>query len=198
MEGMMSEIRKTVDAQRYLRGLTVEAYLSSIGDNRARFEPHIAAFQLNAADTRSFQDIVRRLGTVKILAIGEDWCPDVHRGLPVVARIAEASGMELRFFPRDKNVDLIDLFLKEGKYQSIPVFAFFDGEFNHLGHWIERPAAATRFQDQVRAELAQLKLSEDDTRKAMREKAAPLTESWRQETVREIKELLSQAAAGRP
>jgi hypothetical protein len=42
-----------------------------------------------------------------------------------------------------------------------------------------------------------LKLSEDDTRKSMREKTAPLAESWRQETVREIRELLSRAAAGR-
>lgn len=191
----MSEMSKVINAGRYAQGFTFEGYLDSIGENRARFTPHIEAFRLSADDAQSFKEIVKRLGAVKVIAIGEDWCPDVHRGLPIIAKIAEASGMELRFFPRDKNVDLINFFLKEGKYQSIPVFAFFDGNFNPIGHWIERPAEATRFQDEIRATLSQQKLSDDDTRKLMREKTAPLTESWRQETVKELKELLGKAAA---
>ena len=93
----------------------------------------------------------------------------------------------------------MNLFLKEGKYQSIPVFAFFDFQFKHLCHWIERPAKATRFQDEIRAELAAQqaagaqKPAEEDMRRMMREKTAPLAESWRQETVREIRDLLTQA-----
>ncbi len=129
----MSEIGRVVNAQRFTQGLTVEDYLSSIGDNKSRFEPHINAFKLSPADARYFGDVVKSLGAVKVVGIGEDWCPDVHRGLPIVARIAEASGMELRFFLRDKNVDLMNLFLKEGKYQSIPVFAFFDRGFQPPG-----------------------------------------------------------------
>ena len=190
-EEIMSEIAMVITAQRYAQGFTYEDYLNSIGENRARFTPHITAFQLAPADTQFFKSIVHQVGAIKIVAIGEDWCPDVHRGLPIIAKIAEASGMELRFFPRDKNLDVMNLFLKDGKHQSIPVFAFFDGNFNHLCHWIERPASAYRFQEQIRAELMQQKLSEDDTRKAMREKMAPLTDSWRRDTVAEIKELLS-------
>lgn len=98
--------------------------------------------------------------------------------------------MELRFFPRDKNLDLINLFLKEGKYQSIPVFAFFDKDLKPLCHWIERPASATRAMAEIRAELTSQKLSEEETRQAMRQKQAPLVDSFRQETVRELKELL--------
>ncbi|OGO36798.1 MAG: hypothetical protein A2147_00095 [Chloroflexi bacterium RBG_16_57_8] len=194
----MSEMASVITAERYAQGLTFEGYLDSIGENRARFTPHITAFRLAPADAKFFKDTAMGLGGVKVVAIGEDWCPDVHRGLPVVATIAEAGNMELRFFPRDKNLDIINLFLKEGKYQSIPVFALFDGNLNYLCHWIERPAAATRFQDQIRAELAQQILADDDMRKMMREKTAPLAESWRQETVRELRELLSQAAAVRP
>ena len=190
-EEFMSETARVINAQRYAQGFTYENYLNSIGENRARFTPHITAFQLASVDIQFFKSIVHQVGAVKIVAIGEDWCPDVHRGLPIIAKIAEASGMELRFFPRDKNLDIMNLFLKDGKYQSIPVFAFFDGKFNHLCHWIERPASASRFQEQIRADLMQQKLSEDDTRKAMREKMAPLTDSWRQDTVVEIKELLS-------
>ncbi len=192
MEEVMSEIAKVMTAQRYAQGFTYEAYLNSIGENRNRFTPHITAFKLAPVDAQFFKSIVHRVGAVKIVAIGEDWCPDVHRGLPIIAKVAEASGMELRFFPRDKNLDIMNLFLKDGKYQSIPVFAFFDGNFNHLCHWIERPTSAYRFQEQIRAELMQQKLSEDDTRKAMREKMTPLADSWRQDTVAEIKTLLSE------
>ena len=193
----MAEISSVITAQRYAQGFTFGDYLKSIGENRSRFDPHISAFKLAAADAQSFKDIVKKVGAVKVVAIGEDWCPDVHRGLPIMAKIAEASGMDLRFFPRDKNLDIMSLFLKEGKYQSIPVFAFFNGNLKYLCHWIERPEAATRFQDEIRAELAQQKLSEEDTRKAMRERTGPLTESWRQETVREIKELLAKTAQRR-
>ena len=193
----MSETASVITAARYAKGATFREYLDSIGTNRQRFDPHIADFRLTSADARFFEDLGKKAGGLKVLAIGEDWCPDVHRGLPVMARIADAGNMELRFFLRDKNLDIMNLFLKEGKYQSIPVFAFFDSKLNYLCHWIERPAAATRFQDEIRAELAKQKLSEDDTRKMMREKTGPLAESWRQETVKELKEMLSQAIKNR-
>ena len=34
-------------------------------------------------------------------------------------------------------------YLKEGKYQSIPVFVVYGANWNELGHFIERPAAVT-------------------------------------------------------
>jgi hypothetical protein len=193
----MAAIGEIVTAGRYAQGLTFQGYMDSIGENRARFAPHIESFRLSAADAFFFKDLTAKAGQLKVLAIGEDWCPDVHRGLPVMEQIAAAAGMELRFFPRDKNLDIMNLFLKEGKYQSIPVFVFFDGALNYLCHWIERPAAATKFQEEIRVQLAQQKVGDAEMRNAMREKTAPLTESWRQETVRELRELLGQAIAKR-
>jgi hypothetical protein len=189
----VSKIADIVTDQRYAQGFTFQGYLDSVGDNAARFATHIEAFHLAPADTEYFKDVAKRVGGMKLLVIGEDWCPDVHRGLPVMARIAEASGMSLRFFPRDKNLDIMNLFLKEGKYQSIPVLVFFDSSLKYLCHWIERPSAATRFQEEIRVQLAQQKLGDEDMRKAMREKSDPLTEYWRQETVKELRELLAQA-----
>jgi hypothetical protein len=186
----MADIAEIVAQKRYEQGFTFESYLESIGDNQNRFMPHIFAFKLAPSDVEIFKKVIIKTGGLKVLAIGEDWCPDVHRGLPVMAKIAELSGMEFRFFPRDKNLDLINLFLKDGKYQSIPVFSFFNKDLKHLCDWIERPVAATKYQEEIIAQLAQQKLSGEDMRKAMQEKLAPLTESWRQETVREIKDLL--------
>lgn len=186
----MPEIKKVITAQRFAQGFTYQAYLDSIGQSREQFESHFTAFQLKQDDGQFFKDLVAKLKAVKVVVVGEDWCPDVHRGLPIIFKIATASGMELRFFPRDKNLDIMGLFLKEGKYQSIPVFAFFDGDLNYLCHWIERPAVAYRAQEQLRAELASLKLGEEAMRRTMREKTAPLADNWRQATVDELKELL--------
>ena len=189
----MPETKDVITAQRFAKGLTFHEYLNSSGETKARFEPHIAAFKLADSDAEFFKDAVKKVGAIKIVAIGEDWCPDVHRGLPVLEKIAEAGGMELRFFHREKNLDIMNLFLKDGKFQSIPVFAFFDGNFNYLTHWTERPAEASRFYDLIRTELSQQKLPEEEMRKAMRERVAPLADEWRKETVKEIRTHLSDA-----
>ena len=40
------------------------------------------------------------------------------RGLPVLARLAEAASLELRIFPRDQNLDIMDEFLKNEDRKS--------------------------------------------------------------------------------
>ena len=96
--------------------------------------------------------------TTHILGLGEDWCPDVHGNLPVVARMASLNPekLVLRIFPRDeqdngesppyadvprspepsrfKNHDLMAHYL-HGKNQSmsIPAFGFFDEKWNEFG-----------------------------------------------------------------
>ncbi len=177
--------------QRYSQGFTYEAYLNQLGDTRQRFAEHEAAFRLASADARFFKDIARRCGRIRVVVIVEDWCPDAQRGLPVMDAIAKASGMDMRVFPRDKNLDIMNLYLNQGKFMSIPVFAFFDQNLNPLCHWIERPKIATRFMEELAAGLAKRKLSEEELRQERRKLSAPLADSWRQETVKELKELFA-------
>ena len=181
-----------ITAQRYAQGFTYEGYLNQLGDTRQRFAEHEAAFRLASTDAQFFKDVVYHLGHINALAIVEDWCPDVHRGLPIIAAISKASGMDLRVFPRDKNPDIMNLYLNQGKFMSIPVFAFFDRDLNPLCHWIERPKAATRFIEEVAAELVKKKLSEDELRQERRKRSQLMTENWRQETVKELKELFTE------
>ncbi len=190
----MSETATVITAQRYSQGFTYEAYLSQLGGTRQPFAEHSAAFRLATADAQFFKSVVQRVGPLKVLAIVEDWCPDVHRGLPVMAVIAQASGMEMRVFPRDKNLDIMNLYLNRGKFMSIPVFAFFDHSLNPLCHWIERPEIATRFMEEVAAELARKKLGEEELRQERRKRNTPMADSWRQETVKEIRDLLAKVA----
>src|SRR5258708_36839683 len=74
--------------------------------------------------------------------MGEDWGPDVYRGLGVAQKIAEAAGIPMKMFERDQNKDMIAEYLKDGQFESIPVYIFYTKDHRELGHFIERPKLA--------------------------------------------------------
>lgn len=131
----------TLDRVRWENGLTYDAFKSAMTRNQERFAANEARVALDGETVRAFKALPR--GT-RILVLAEDWCGDVVANLPILGRIAkEAPGLEVRIFYRDQNLDLMERWLNQGKYQSIPVFVFFDEGFRELGHWIERPASVT-------------------------------------------------------
>lgn len=183
--------RNEVTSERFVQGLSYPQFLAQAKSNRDGFEQNHHEFRLHEADRSFFVAFNGKYGPLKVLAIGEDWCPDVVRGLPVMAIIAEETGMELRVFLRDQNPDLMDLYLKEGKFRSIPVFAFFDRNFKPIGHWIERPAIADRQMAELRQELEQTAGSEESRRTELRKRMGERRSLYQHETVRELGELLS-------
>ncbi len=181
-----------VTPERFSQGLTWEQWLASIQRNRDKFIYNYDETVLSPEDVEE----VRRLvslpqGPAKALALGEDWCPDVFRGLPVLAKLAHATGMELRIFFRDQNLDIMDKFLKDGKYRSIPTFVFYTRDLQYICHWIERPALANQELDLL-ARI--LDLRQTDPQRFREEYEAfqrgPIWARWRQETVRELVQLL--------
>ena len=141
-----------VTAERFNQGMTYEEYRNQMNRNRERFDETEAAVNLDSADVQAFSSLPQPL---KVLVIAEDWCGDVISNLPVLGKLAAASDgkLDVRVFLRDQNLDLIDQYLKEGKYRSIPVFVFFDQDFNELGHMIERPASVTQMLAEKRAAI---------------------------------------------
>ena len=53
----------------------------------------------------------------------------------------------------DQNKDLMQRYLNQGKFESIPVFAFFDDQFNELGVFTERPASVTERRAEQRKQI---------------------------------------------
>ena len=180
-----------VTAERFASGLSYAQYMERIQRNRAKFEYNYDETRLADDDVRVFRELASRpAGPARVLALAEDWCPDVFRGLSVMARIAEAAGMELRVFPRDENLDIMNEFLHEGKHQSIPVFVFYTRDHRYLTHWTERPALANEQMHLVNA-IFQGKTAEEALPEYERFQQGEVWASWRQETVREIRELLA-------
>jgi hypothetical protein len=144
-----------VTPERFERALSYEDYVAGVAVNRDQFARYYETAHLSADDIEFFRRAAARPdGPAKLLAIAEAWCPDVFRGLPVFARIAEAGGMTLRVVPRDENPDIMDEFLLDGKARAIPVAVFYTRDHRYIGHWIERPAVAHAEIGRVRAEFA--------------------------------------------
>lgn len=191
----MTSQTSVVTPERFARGFTYQEYLAQIKVNKDRFQQFYDECILSQEDASFFHKAARRAhGPAKMLVLGEDWCPDVYRGMPAMARIAEAAGIEMRVFPRDQNLDIMNEFLNRGEFLSIPVAVFYAKDLRYLCHWIERPALANKEQAQFNKEAKrQLPNGTDQEVRAL---ARPMAQAryaaWQQESIREIRELLTQ------
>ncbi|MDP9246425.1 MAG: thioredoxin family protein [Chloroflexota bacterium] len=141
----------TIDRARFATGLTYDQYKDQMTRNRDRVEANEARVQIDPDDLEAFRSLN---GPIHVLALAEDWCGDVIANLPVLGKLArEAATLDLRIFLRDQNKDLMQRYLNQGKYESIPVFAFFDDTFNELGVFTERPASVTARRAEQRKEI---------------------------------------------
>ena len=182
-----------VTPERFKTGLgSFREWMQAIPERHQEFQRHYDGYIPDAQDIAAVKALVQKHG-VKALALGEHWCPDVWRGFPVLARIAEQTGMEVRYFFRDKNMDVMNEFLKNGKSACIPTIVFYDRDHQYLGHWIERPKAAYEVLGPLIAAMKAAPEGTDERRAAI----ARLTEAnwagaaeWRHATLRELRALL--------
>jgi len=140
-----------VTRERFEQGMTYDDYKAQMTRNQERFGENERQLELDPADLAVFKNLPRPLN---VLVLAEDWCGDVVANLPILGRIAQESGtLNLRVFLRDQHPDLMDQYLKDGQFRSIPVFAFFDEQFHEIGRFIERPASVTKRLANLRSEL---------------------------------------------
>jgi thiol-disulfide isomerase/thioredoxin len=189
-----------VTPKRYSEGYTYPEYLDQIKVNKPLFQLYYQDFDLDPAAVEQLRTLSQAPGgPAKVLALGEDWCPDVYRGLPTVAKLADASNVEIRVFPRDSNVDVMDEFLKDGKFQSIPTFVFYTKDMDYICHWIEKPAVAERESQEIEAAIRAENPGIDDRQFGVerRKRVNPRFPAWQHATIVEINEMLEKALAGK-
>jgi hypothetical protein len=173
----MATAGSVVTPERFASGRTFEQYLAYIGspENLARegsggaprrdWSAHIRAWyeasRLDEAQAAAIRWLAAQpSGPAKVLVISEDWSSDCRRDVPMLARLCEAGGLELRIFNRDgrrfgasqaptlveapdSNADIMAEFMnvKNGqRWQSIPVAVFYTKDLEDLYHYVEYPA----------------------------------------------------------
>ena len=176
-----------VTAERFAQGRTFEEYLKYVGspenlareafggtylpdagstggprrDNSAIFRERYAKARLTEPQATAIKWLATQPGgPAKLLVISEDWSSDCRRDVPMLARLAEAGGLEMRIFNRDgsrilgqrrpdpakypdANHDLALQFLKKderGEWASLPVAVCFTKDLRELHRYIEFPA----------------------------------------------------------
>ena len=191
---MVQSKESVVTAERFASGSSYRDYVKTIERNEKRFEENYAATEVSADDAAHMKQLMAKPGgPAKLMVVGEDWCPDVFRGMPVFARLAEATGLELRVFKRDENKDIIAEFMKDGEFESIPVAVFYAADQRYLAHFIERPRLANEEMRTLLVPMYQRlrkpDMTDEEKEAAKQEYIAfqngPVWSNWRQETIRE-------------
>ena len=177
--------KSVVTPERFAKGMTFDEYVRYAGsadnlsreafgsyfpdagsrgaarkDNSPVFRERYARARLSDHQTAAIKWLVAQPGgPAKILVISEDWSSDCRRELPMLQRLAEAGGMELRIFNRDGkkilstrrpdpaaapdgNHDLMLEFMNKkngGEWASLPVAVFYTRDFQELYRFFEYP-----------------------------------------------------------
>jgi hypothetical protein len=199
----------SITRERFEQGMTYDEFKAQMTQRRDQLEAAEAAFQPSPADVAVFANLKEPLNVV---AIGEDWCGDVIANFPILGKLAKASGkLNVRVFLRDKNLDLTDQYLNQGKFRSIPIIVFFDKNFNEVGHFIERPASVTKLRAERRLQIyeshpefgspdAPIDQLPEDVRTRLQEAQAKMradtVDTANAEVVKELRAIVEGARAG--
>ena len=245
----MARTESVVTSERFARGMTFEQYVTYTGspENLAReafgsYYPdggsigaarrdNSAVFRERYARARLADHQVRAIkwlgslpnGPAKIRVLSEDWSSDCRRDVPVLARLAEAGGLEMRIFNRDgqkilgtrrpdptaypdSNHDIMLEFLNVkngGEWASLPVVVLYTSDFHELHRYIEFPAIYHK--DYVRSHMwaprpgetaAQAK--ERDQREFLALQNSPLFDVWASAGIDEILSALYEKLTVKP
>ncbi len=195
----MASETSAVTPQRFSEGISYSDYFDQIKVNKERFQNFYDNFKVTPENAEALKELASNPdGPTKMLVLGEDWCGDVVRGMPVLARMAEAAGWDMRIFPRDEHHDIMNEFLKNGEWMSIPTAVFYTSDHRYICHWIERPDVADQemlaIEAAIRAENPDI--NDQDFGRERRTRTAARAEAWQQASVEEIIERLKGNVGG--
>ena len=229
--------KSVVTPERFARGMTFDQYVKYTGspenlareafgsyypdggaigtarrDNSAVFRERYARVRLTDQQVAAIKWLAAQPdGPAKILVVSEDWSSDCRRDVPMLTRLAEAGGLELRIFNRDgkkilgtrrpdpaaypdSNHDIMLEFLNAkngGEWASVPVVVVYTKDFGELHRYIEYPAIYHKdhirgYMQSARAGESQAQTRERGQREFVALQASPFFDVWASAGIDEI------------
>ncbi|WP_042455830.1 thioredoxin family protein [Neobacillus dielmonensis] len=133
------------------KGMSAEAYINSMTKNKEGMLSIYNQFSISEQDQSRLEQVKQQ--NLRAIVLSEDWCGDAMLNNPILLRIAEGAGMEVRFLLRDQNLELMDQYLTNGTSRAIPIFIFIDQDGNERGKWGPRAPEMQELVDKGRAAL---------------------------------------------
>lgn len=114
----------------YDNALSPEQYRATLTDLKDGFDKIYDEFSVSRDDDiETLKD-----KDMKVLVIAEPWCSHCMLNLPILLRISEAVGFDVRFSLRDENLDLMEEYQTNGK-NVIPRVIVLDADGNERAAW---------------------------------------------------------------
>lgn len=133
------------------KGMTTQEYIVSMQVNREEMMGIYDRFSLSP-EVRPFYEGLREK-QLRAVILTADWCGDAMLCVPILMRLAEAAGFDLRFLIRDENLELMDQYLTNGRSRSIPIFIFIDPAGEERAVWGPRAPEVQQLVEEMRASL---------------------------------------------
>ena len=223
----MERTKSVVTPERFASGMTFDQYVVYVGtpenlkregsgrprlDWSAHLRATYEATRLHDAQVAAVKWLTARPnGPAKVLVIAEEWSSDCRRDVPMLARLAEAGGLELRIFNRDGqkilgtrrpdpaaypdgNHDIMLEFLNTkngGEWASVPVVAIYTKDFRELHRYIEFPAIYRKdyirgYMQSARAGESEAQTKERGLREFVALQGSPFFDVWASAGIDEI------------
>ena len=189
----MVATQDVVTRERFESAPTYQQFMGLITKNQDQFQANYDGTTVSGEYKRRLQALVAKPnGPKKLFVLGCDWCPDVLRGLPVLQKMAEAGGIDLRVVDRDENLDIMNAYLFKGEFQSVPCALFYTDDLRLILVWHERPQKAID-EMPLMAKLREGKTPEEAAPLMREFRNGPIWAGWRDATIEEITRLLEEA-----
>jgi Thioredoxin len=138
------------------KGLSPQNYIEAMQVNKKEMNQIYNGFSLSDEEKTRLADL--KDAGLKVIALTEDWCGDAMLNNPILLKLAEEAGMDVRFILRDQNLELMDQYLTNGTSRAIPIYIFIDKEGDEKAVWGPR---AKQIQELVDSERSKLPAQDD-------------------------------------
>ncbi|MBM4765065.1 thioredoxin family protein [Bacillus sp. B15-48] len=135
----------------FKQGLTTSEYIANMKVNKERMLNIYNTFQLDVDDRTHLHQLQAQ--QLRALVLTADWCGDAMVNLPIFLRIANEALIDVRYFIRDENLELMDQYLTNGKSRSIPIIILIDQEGKEVAKWGPRAPEAQIAADELFSSL---------------------------------------------
>ena len=149
MEVNLEEIRR--------KTVPVNQYIESIGESfRQRFLERKITYQLNNEAVKKLKNLAN---DIVVVAFSAEWCKDCAANIPVLALIAEATGLEVRVFgglkrdplnpSRKWSIPPSPPEVEKFHVDKIPLILVFNKEGVELGKIVENPKEGLTLEEEI-------------------------------------------------